>query len=831
MSILLVEMTGYNPGIPGTTVLRFCTGSSGYITGPNDDPPNTYYEPCVLQAGNVSQMMFADKTTSGVSRTGFGNARFANINGQLDYILNYGFDGLPYIVKIVEPTSIATISVCTMEQPVDDGEEITIRLRDRQAELDVPIQATKYLGNNVGADGLEGGDDLLGVEKPLLFGYRPNITPICVNTSKVIFQYHSSLATVQAAYDKGVITGGLTQGAAYTDQTDMMANAPTAGQYRVWSSAGGSYLRLASPPVGKLTIDATEGATATDRTQAQIARRMFLRAPTVTSYDLIEQSFIDLDKKNSAEVGIYITGSMTISDALSRILRPVSWSGFDNLGKFRVGRLELPAGTPICELTTNEETSVTRVVSEDIGRGVPACRVLLDYDENCTVQTDADLGGDKSSPTDSVGGLTRREWLAKQFRTVKSENLAVQTPHKLAPEMKFSSQFQLKSAAQAEADRLMGIYGVKNDIFEWQGPLDALKYPLGGWWDDGAVADMSAARYTHSVAVHNNWLYVIGGLLATNSPTASVTRLDLNNPTGAWDNVGVTGLPQARSSHASVVYNNYLYVIGGYTTGAIVSVIRLDLSNPTGAWDDIGVTDLPQARYNHAAVVFNNYLYVIGGTNTVPIASVIRLDLNNPAGVWDDVGVSDLPQARSQSVALMNGNYLYVIGGKNTEPYIIKLDLNNPTGSWSDIGAPFLLHSWRYHGAVIRGNYLYVIGGRGTLYPLATVTRLDLNNPTGGWDDAGVTDLPAGRQYSSAVVYKLNIFLIGGYTSTAQPNTYVYCTNQSLQDRSKLWDIGRVLTLRRPRLGYDAGKLMRILQNEPDYAAGTMKLTLWGGYE
>jgi hypothetical protein len=120
-------------------------------------------------------------------------------------------------------------------------------------------------------------------------------------------------------------------------------------------------------------------------------------------------------------------------------------------------------------------------------------------------------------------------------------------------------------------------------------------------------------------------------------------------------------LPYDRESFKAEIFGSFLYVIGG-TSGpslnATGSVIRLDLSNPTGAWDDAGVTDLPYAVCDHTANIYESFVYVAGGAASDVYSSVIRLDLSNPTSAWDDAGVADLPETRTSHGAAIIGTYL-----------------------------------------------------------------------------------------------------------------------------------------------------------------------------
>lgn len=88
----LLEIVGYDSGLPGTRTLRYATGD-GYITEPTDAPANTYYDARVRQPLLMSRTMFAPRTTRGRSTFGLGDLELLNGDGALDDLINYGFDG------------------------------------------------------------------------------------------------------------------------------------------------------------------------------------------------------------------------------------------------------------------------------------------------------------------------------------------------------------------------------------------------------------------------------------------------------------------------------------------------------------------------------------------------------------------------------------------------------------------------------------------------------------------------------------------------------------------------------------------------------------------
>jgi hypothetical protein len=209
VNIFLAVLEAYDPTAGATTTLYFA--SKGFVTGPSDTPANTFFDGRILQPATMRRDMFASGTTMGRSRGSIGDMSLANPDGALDYLLDYGFDGRRIWLYYGDesgtfPTDFDVLLVGTMEQLEVGRDTVTAKLRDRQAEVDVPLQTTLYAGDNALPDGLEGvATDLLGKPKPVCYGVVKNIAPPCVNTSKLIYQVaDAAVASVDGVYDSGL---------------------------------------------------------------------------------------------------------------------------------------------------------------------------------------------------------------------------------------------------------------------------------------------------------------------------------------------------------------------------------------------------------------------------------------------------------------------------------------------------------------------------------------------------------------------------------------------------------------------------------------------------
>ena len=210
--VYVAEITAYDPSVPGVITLRY--SNTGFTTGGSDTPAHTHFAERIINAATLQRFMFADGTTRGRTRTTYGDLVLANGDGELDALKDYGFDGRDVIIRrgsegAAYPSGFTKVLTATMEQAELTRSELTIRIRDKQEELNKPLQATKYDGDNVLPAGLEGvASDLKGKPKPLCYGVVKNISPPCVNTSKLIYQVNDgAVDSVDAVYDRGVPLG------------------------------------------------------------------------------------------------------------------------------------------------------------------------------------------------------------------------------------------------------------------------------------------------------------------------------------------------------------------------------------------------------------------------------------------------------------------------------------------------------------------------------------------------------------------------------------------------------------------------------------------------
>lgn len=448
----------------GTSVQTLRVATQGYVT-----PSHQYYDGRISQPGNTQRNIFNNRSTYGKTQVGYGELVLTNIDGALDYLKDYGFAGFGITIQrgVVLPNSggvptWTTALAGVMETADFSWQQVSIKVRDRQQELDKPLQANRYGGTNSLPNGLDGVTDLAGKCKPLLYGKAFNFSPPCVNTTRQIYQISDGLIqSVDQVLDRGTV---LTAGAAYTSQADMETNAPSAGQYRAWLNAAGSYIRV-NTPSGVLTVDATQGATTGARTAAQLMSQVLQKGGILVA-DIVTADVTALDAAAAYVVGYWVghdieMPGIQVLDLLANSAG--AWWGVDRTGKFRMGQVVDPAAvTSVGIISAVDILEIDRVRATDEGSGVPAWQVKLNYALYQEVLSD--LG--------SAVATTVKSDRAEKYRQVLANDATVKTKFPKAVEMSFDTCIAGQSDAQTEINRRLGLYKVVRDTLTITARLD-----------------------------------------------------------------------------------------------------------------------------------------------------------------------------------------------------------------------------------------------------------------------------------------------------------------------------------------------------------------------
>ncbi|MBU8544000.1 MULTISPECIES: hypothetical protein [Roseomonadaceae] len=322
---------------------------------------------------------------------------------------------------------------------------LALPLRDPGADLSVPL-APLYAG----AGGAEGGSDLAGAPKPVLYGIKRRIEPVLVDPARYIYQIHDgAIEEVIAVRDRG---------APLTDVGDSLSYAalesfvPGAGEFRTCRSAGMVRVEPAGADgVSLLTVDA-RGATAfggySAGTPASIARKLLLGPGGLSAAALVQDAF---GAWPVGEAGLYLIGG-TVAEAMDALAAGVAgWWGADRMGRYDGGQATAPEGMGAAWVI---QPWMLRAPPEEAGTpDAPRWRTTVGYAAPGRVMRAEDLAG-------SVSTADRDAW-GKEFQPAVAFDATVRATYPQADEApNLISVFDQEGDAAALATQLQGLHGV-----------------------------------------------------------------------------------------------------------------------------------------------------------------------------------------------------------------------------------------------------------------------------------------------------------------------------------------------------------------------------------
>jgi len=289
---------------------------------------------------------------------------------------------------------------------------------------------------------------------------------------------------------------------------------------------------------------------------------------------------------------------------------------------------------------------------------------------------------------------------------------------------------------------------------------------VGAW---ATSTSFTTARHEHTSVVQNGFVYVLGGYTGSNNlADVQFAPINANGTLGTW--VATTSFITARQSHASAIYNGYIYVTGGSNGKNLADVqyAPINTNGTIGAWTT-SITSFAVARSGLTAIAYNNFMYILGGTtgtalNTYQYAPITA---TTPviAGQTTDTSFTT---ARQQHTAVIYGGYIYVLGGNATGTALADVQYA-PVNAIGSLGAWATTTSFstpRYaHTSVVHNGYVYVIGGYNgtTAYSDVQYAPFSANGTLGSW--ATTTALAAPRYSHTSAVYNGYVYAVGGTSS------------------------------------------------------------------
>lgn len=445
--IYALQVSPYDAGTAGETDVYIATRD--YRTAPGDALAGVLFEG-VIDGWSFRRDAVRPGEVNGASLAGRGAVSIAvpavwKSSGRLAAWLGYGWSGRAFTLYEIDPATgwsgrrvAASGTAASLSQPAND--QLLLRFHDPAEDLRRPIQTVTYTG----AGGTEGGAELKGRPKPLVFGWVINAPAVPSDPSSLIFDVHDGrIEAIDAVRDNGV------------DLPASGSNPPPAGHY--YADLANGRLVLGSSPDGRVTADvrghAPGGVWAEDL--AAVVREI------VTTFGgladpggLDTAAFTQLATDRPGAVGFSTgTSPIDISEILDRMVGGAggSWY-FTRAGKFTLAVLRPTTATASSDseiVAVIDAYRVLRGSGERIDAPLPPSRVDAQYAILGVVQREDEL----------ASGVTaaNRQAYSTPARLASASSATVQAKHLRAVPLPLASYAYGETLATTIAEDLRDV--------------------------------------------------------------------------------------------------------------------------------------------------------------------------------------------------------------------------------------------------------------------------------------------------------------------------------------------------------------------------------------
>lgn len=252
--------------------------------------------------------------------------------------------------------------------------------------------------------------------------------------------------------------------------------------------------------------------------------------------------------------------------------------------------------------------------------------------------------------------------------------------------------------------------------------LDPSTGAIGTW---STTTSFTTARRFHNMLAYNGYMYIIAGdtgVVGTPAATGAIeyAKINTDGTLGTWANANTGTAFHSIYGASSAIYNGRLYVTGGNNAAGTlytdVLYATINSNGTLGTWTT-APTGFTTARYGHSTIIYNGFLYVIGGFSAASAAlgDIQFTPINagtGALGTWKNTtGVS----SRRFMGAVASNGFIYLVGGVNattatkSDVLMAHIGDNGDLEEWSLVKG--MGSARQGEGVTIYNGYLYAVGG------------------------------------------------------------------------------------------------------------------------
>lgn len=409
----------------GSTETTLYLSNRGYIDG----VANIAYTSCVSGGLSISESL----SFSGTPNISYGDLELSNPSGVRDTWLGYVWVNRNVNVYIGDPTWAKADFRLVFSGVVGDltsksATALNLRILDKLQKLNAPLSETVLGGSTDQKDRL----------LPILLGECHNVKPLLEVPNTLTYRYNDS--------NSSGIVEVRDSGAPITTFT---------------SDASNGRFTLTAAPVGEITLSA-QGAlpsgSYSNNVSTLVRHVVTTYGPAnsrLTSGDLDSTNLNSFGTANPQPVGYYATERQNVLAVCQELAASVGAQVvMTSLGKLRLVKISLPAGSPVATITPADMELGSLNVSD---KPAVAASCQLSYCKNWTVQTSGLATG---LPARSASSF------ATEYLTTLSTDATVASVYKLdAKPVEELTHLLVESDAVAEAARRKTLWATQRFVY------------------------------------------------------------------------------------------------------------------------------------------------------------------------------------------------------------------------------------------------------------------------------------------------------------------------------------------------------------------------------
>ena len=299
--------------------------------------------------------------------------------------------------------------------------------------------------------------------------------------------------------------------------------------------------------------------------------------------------------------------------------------------------------------------------------------------------------------------------------------------------------------------------------------MDIFSYLLGRKYKDSNTGSGSGANITSNIKIVDNKSSVLSSnhnKLCIVNDTSDLSLKVVDKIDGGSEELSTLSevLPQALYSACCAIYNEYIYIFGGFSGSYLNTIYEFNCTNRT--INALSVT-LPKPSINACCATHGDNIYIFGGyyyedgnkaLNTIYKFNCVTKTIETLSAT--------LPLSVSGTCCTVHNDVIYIFGGSLNGYWnnIYKFNCTTETISKLSVTLPQAL---AYACCAPYGDNIYIFGGRNKNY-LNTIYKFNCNNET--TSTLSVT-LPQALHSACCAPYGNNIYIFGGNNNGSFLNT------------------------------------------------------------